>query len=136
MANLTITAANVIPTADSIPGFGVAGEAITAGQPIYLRTSDQKWIRGESGDTQAKAESVAIAITSAVSGGQVGYVSGGSLSVGAILTVKTLYVLSATTGLICPIADLVATDWVTLIGVPKSTSVLQLTLLPLRYQIA
>ncbi len=135
MANLTITAANVVLTADSVPFYGTAGETLVQGQPVYYRDSDLRWWKAESGDTVAKAQATAIVVTPAVAGGQVGLCGTGSLSLGAILTLNTLYVLSATNGLICPIADLVATDWVTLIGVPKSTSVLQLTINPLRFQI-
>ena len=49
---------------------------------------------------------------------------GGELSVGANLTVGEILVLSATAGKICPRADLVTGNLLSIIGAPKSTSLL------------
>jgi hypothetical protein len=118
MANLVITAANVQPTEDTVPQFGFAGEALTAGQAVYLAEADQQWYLAEAGDIAAKAESTGITFTNAAVGARVGVCVGGSLIVGATLVPKTLYVLSNTAGAICPFEDLIGEDWVTPLFVP------------------
>jgi len=135
MANLVITAASVQPTADTIAQFGFAGEALTAGQSVYLAEADQRWYLAEAGDTVAKAESTGITFTNAATGAKVGVCVGGSLTIGATLVPKTLYVLSNTAGAICPFEDLIGEDWVSPLFVPLSTTVASMMLSPKRFQI-
>jgi hypothetical protein len=135
MANLTITATNVQLNADSIPSFGIAGETLAPGQTVYLKSSDRRWWKARAGSTVDLAESLAIVVTNATEGSQVCLCGAGSLAVGTILTLNTAYVLSATSGLICPIGDLVAGNWTTIIGIPRSTSILKLMMTPQRFQV-
>lgn len=134
MANLTITAANVSMTNSTEVDVGIAGEALTPGQPVYLDESTDKWMKAESGDLQAKAKAGRIVMTPAAANARVLLASDGIVNIGATVVPNTVYVLSATSGLLCPLADLVATDWVTIIGIANSTSTLKLTIDPQGYQ--
>ena len=43
MANVSITAANVVPGADATTTYGTAGATITAEQTVYQKASDSEW---------------------------------------------------------------------------------------------
>lgn len=135
MANLTITTASVELSDDSVPQFGVAGEPLSAGQTVRLNSADRRWYKAISSSVVGSSESTAIVILGAATGGQIGLCLGGSYVVGATLALNTLYVVSATVGLICPIVDLVTGNWVSPLFVSKSTTVGQLILKPLKFQI-
>lgn len=120
MADLTQTAANVRAGATATVSRGIAGEAISPGDQLYLAT-DQKLWRG-SANAQPTAEFRGVAINFASTGDAVHYVSRGLCKPGATLVVGETYVVSANTGKIAPVADLVATKWVSIIGVAKTTA--------------
>lgn len=86
MADLTITAANVLPVAGSAVESGLAGEAVT-GQPLTVLLS-------------------------------------GPITIGATMTAGTIYTLSETPGGIQPATDLGSGEYVSVIGVATSTTVL------------
>jgi hypothetical protein len=52
----------------------------------------------------------------------------GTLTLGATMTAGTVYYLSDTPGGICPLADVGAGEYVEVIGVATSTTVMQLIL--------
>lgn len=126
MADLTITAANMIP----VSGFSfeqtlLSGAAITIGQSVYLDTTTSTWKLADANGSAATAGSggVGVALTSAAAAAQpITVMTGGSLAFGAILTVGILYCVSATAGGICPYADLTTGDRVTVLGVASTTS--------------
>lgn len=127
MANLTITAANVVPASGAINEYGyLAGASITRGQSVYLDTSANTWKLADSNDTAATAGSggVGIALNDAGSGQPVAVQIGGSLAFGSILTTGLIYCVSATAGSICPYADLTTNDRVTILGVASSGTTL------------
>lgn len=135
MADLSITAANVRMTANnpSVVSNLLAGETITQGQPI--RVTDNVVYRADA-TSQANALVNGIAVTAATSGNLISYVGNGDLTIGATLTAKTLYVLSANAGGIAPYADLVVGNWVTLLGIPKEgTVILSLNIISKPFQI-
>ena len=126
MADLSQTAANVLKSSGSIQN-GTAGATITAGMPIYLDADDSNHAKpAEAGDTAAKAAAVAIALNGASDGQPVSYLAAGSINLGATLTVGTVYVVSQTAGKICPNADLVSGDMVTVLGIATTTALLSL----------
>ena len=121
MADLTVT---TIEPADSRTRAitAQAGEAISAGDLIYLDSADTKM---KLADASAAATSgvVGISLTSAAADGDyLVYVTSQTIDLGAILTAGTFYYLSATAGKICPAADLVSTNVVTQLGYATSTS--------------
>ena len=130
MADISQTAANVAMGGASTPQEVVQfGEAVTQGQPLYQST-DGKFYRCDANDGLVKAACKAIALTPGATNGY-GLVAkpattpGRSLvNLGATLAVGEVYAVSATVGRICPVADLASTQFVTVIGVAISTSLL------------
>lgn len=123
MADLTITAANVVKGSNAITANGTAGAAITAGQVVYLDAASGKWKLADNDLTAAKNPG-GIALNGASDGQPLSVLTSGDVTIGAALTAGTAYYLSATAGGICPVADLVTGDNVAQIGIAKSTSVL------------
>lgn len=130
MANLTQTAANVAVGSVNTKITEVplqAGEALTQGQPAYYKASDRKWYRGDantSAETAGSNRPVVIVLTPAATNGHFVGAQSGLVNLGATLAVGTPYVISATTGAICPYADLVTGDYVTFLGVATTTSLI------------
>lgn len=120
MADLAITAADVQKGSASSETSGTAGGTITAGMPVYKSSAGQ--ILAALADTAEHAAVIGVATNSASSGQTVSYVTRGSLTVSTVLTIGTVYVLSATSGKIAPVADLGSGDFVTILGVATTTS--------------
>ena len=132
MADLTQTAGSVIKGAGArLNTSYTAGEAITAGMPIYLKSSDSKWYKALSANTAsaAQAAATAIALNSAAIDQPVVAQEAGTLAIGATVAVGIFYYLSNTAGGICPVADLGSGDFVTIIGYGVSTTSITLALL-------
>lgn len=125
-ADLTITAANVVPATGYQFTDGVAGETITRGQTVYLKASDSRWWKSQADGTSAESTVIGIALQDAGAGQPLRVQTGGDLGVGAILTVGQVYVVSATAGGIAPYSDLASTNYVSILGVASSTSNLKL----------
>ncbi len=121
MANLSQTAANVKVVSFTQPARGVAGETLTQGQPFYF-VNNQAF----KCDALAAANKSAVAgiVTSpALVGEPFSYaVPGSEIDLGATLAVGQVYCVSATSGAICPYADLVSTNRVTILGVAVTAS--------------
>lgn len=128
MANLSITAANVKPNSVLV---GIApvtlGETITAGEPLYKSLTDGKYYKADA-DVAATSKVGGICILGG-NANTVGIIQRtGELQMGNILTKGETYVVSVTTGLICPRADLASGDFISILGVAKSTSVLRMSI--------
>lgn len=128
MADLSITAANVVP------GSGVgfqeagAGEVISAGQLVALDTdlNDGKLYLCDA-DLANRAKPVGIAVGNAEAVDQrVTYARSGEVAVGGTVAVGGLYVASDTPGGIAPNADLDTGDLVSLVAVGKTTTSLEI----------
>ena len=122
MANLTMTGANVVP----VDGYGfvdtTAGATITRGVPCYESATTGQSLICDSNDTAVKATCKGIALQDAAAGQPLRLMTSGNLGLGAILTVGTVYCLSATAGSVCPYADLTSADYVTILGIATTTS--------------
>ena len=131
MANLTITVASVLHPANSPRlTLNIAGEALLRGQVVYL-AADSKWYKAIASGTAIQAgngeasSKIRIAMADVATGQLVPLLEAGQqYTVGATLTLTKLYVVSATTGLICPSTDLVTGNYFTPLGYPVSTTVL------------
>lgn len=129
MADLSITAANVVANSGSSQEEWTAGATITAGQAIYKDSSDSNKAKlAQSDGTAAEATVRGIALNGASSGQPVKVVRTGTMDLGATLTVGTTYVLSATAGGIAPIGDLTSGDYVSHIGIGTAADELTLTI--------
>tara|TARA_Y100000593_G_scaffold67933_2_gene124890 strand:+ start:11575 stop:11988 length:414 start_codon:yes stop_codon:yes gene_type:complete len=123
MADLTITASDVVPPSTGVAD-GTAGEAIVAGQAVYLDSTDDSKVKlADADDTEAKAAAVGIAVNSAPKAGQpVSYVTLGDLTVTSGVTVGEIYVVSGTAGGVAPEGDLASSDYVTILGIGKTST--------------
>lgn len=125
MADLSITAANVVAGSNSVQVHGLAGEAIAAGKPVYKASATKKWMLSDSNSGTAEARRVdGVALNGAALNQPLAVHKFGDLTVGSVLTAGASYYLSDTPGGICPFADLASGEDVCLIGVAKSATVL------------
>jgi len=128
MANYTITAANVaVATARSRASTVQAGEVITAGEMVYLDSVTQKY-KLALATAEASAEVTGISISGAASDGYFLIVNSSTYIAGTTLVAGDPVFLSATAGAICPHADLIATNYITQIGIATSTTEIAINL--------
>ncbi|MDX0065902.1 hypothetical protein GOB13_23400 [Sinorhizobium meliloti] len=123
MADLSINSALVVGGTNSTRDTGTAGEAITAGQSIYLDATTNKWMISDNNGTGTRTVH-GISLNGASLNQPVSIHKSGDITIGATLVVGTDYWLSGTAGGICPRADLVAGMDAIQIGIAKSTTVL------------
>lgn len=129
MADLAITAANVLAGAGAAVSRGVAGATVTAGQTVYLDTADGKWKLADNNSATATVRTPGgIALNGASDGQPLAVLTQGPITIGAALTAGVAYYLSDTPGGICPVADLGAGEYPTVIGIASSTTVLKVAI--------
>jgi hypothetical protein len=104
-----------------------AGEALTAGQLVYRKSSDGKWYKADCNSATAEVRvASAVALTGSAAGQPVVVQRSGSVTIGATLTAGTVYYLSGTPGGIRPAADNTTGDYPQVVGIATSTTVLSL----------
>lgn len=127
MADLTITAVNVIAASDATIEHGYAGEAVAAGKYGYKSSTTKRWMLADSNSATAEARRAGgVFLNNAAAGQPVAIATHGDVTIGATLTAGTDYYLSDTPGGICPRADVGSGEYVCLLGLAKSTTVLAL----------
>lgn len=132
MADISVTATSVIKGtgATTIKG-SIAGGTITAGQPLYIDTSDSNKLKPADANGSGDAPTVCgIALHGASSGQPIEYQTGGNLTFNAVLTSGTVYVVSATAGGIAPVADLTTGMKTGIVGIGTSTTNMLLNIFP------
>lgn len=128
MADLTITAASVLPGTGADIAQGTAGETITAGMAVYLK-SDGKYWKAQDDGTVAESGSgttIGVGLNGASAGQPVSVQRGGPITIGATVAVGTWYGLSATAGNISPVADVASTNYATILGIATTTAIINL----------
>lgn len=126
MADLVITTGNVQPGTGALTVSGTAGATLTAGQSVYLDSTDNTYKPADANNTAATANCKGITLNGAVSGQPVTIQYSGNMEFGAIITEGEIYVVSGTAGGIAPEADIVSGWRVTIIGVGVSTTEIKL----------
>lgn len=124
MADISITAANVVATATASMTHGTAGETIAQGKTVYKSSTTGKWMLADSNSATAEARVAAQVALCAASLNQPITVGKGKITIGATLTPGLAYYQSDTPGGICPIADVGSGEYVCLIGLADSATVL------------
>ena len=125
MADLTLTAANVLAGSNATTNLGTAGATITAGQVVYFDDTTKTYKLADTDSATAAVRSPAgIALNGASAGQPLMVQTGGDITLGAVLTAGVAYYLSGTAGGICPVADVTSGDYPVILGMAKSTSVL------------
>lgn len=121
MAAITVTAGNVAPSSGTRYRTVVAGESVTQGQPVYRKSSDNRYYKADNG-AQASARAAGIALDAASAGQpMVIAITGSTLNIGGTVTVGAAYYVGSSGGII-PAADLGSGDYVTFLGVGVTTT--------------
>lgn len=125
MAVFTVNAAEVKPVG-AVAKWGVAGEAITAGQATR-KGSDGLIYLARGNNSQALADGNGIAVNSAPLIGQpIAYCDSGDVQIDsasvAEAAVGDAVVLGSAAGGLYPYGDLASTNYVTVLGVVKQNS--------------
>ena len=128
MADLSITAANVQPGTNCQVLQEIAGATITAGQTLYKDSADSNKLKLAQADDADDDDVVGIALCGGASGQPITYASSGPVTLGSVLTVGELYILSDTAGGIKPVGDLASTQYVSYLGVAESATSLVLAI--------
>lgn len=134
MTDISVTASSVVPGAGAKRQTKTASVAITAGQVVYVNSSDQLALADNDASTTT-ASAVGIALNSCAANQPCSYATSGPVTFNAVLTSGTIYVLSATAGGIAPAADLDAEDYVTILGVASSTTSLTVNIFASGHQV-
>jgi hypothetical protein len=127
MADLSITAANVVKGADALVENGTAGASITAGQPVYLDDTTGKFLLSDN-NAAGKKTVRGVALHAASNNQPLAIQRRGDITIGGTLTAGSRYYLSGSAGGIAPEADLASGMDVVLLGIAKTTTVLALNI--------
>ena len=122
MADLSVTATQVLKGSGAVVANGTAGATITAGQTLYKDSTDSNKLKlAQCDGTAAEAVCVGIALHASASGQPVQYQTGGTITIGAGAAPAEgmIYTLSDTAGGIAPHTDAddpVSTEYTTILG--------------------
>lgn len=125
MADISVTAANVLKGSNATTESGTAGATVTAGQSVYKDTGDSnKWKLADSDSTALTAGSggLGIALHAAAANQPLLVQLTGDINMGATLAVGETYVVSNTAGGVAPIADMGTGDYISILGVASTAS--------------
>lgn len=126
MADLSITAASVAKSTGAVvDNQYLAAATITAGQLVYLTTSNT-WNLVDN-DAAATSTVGGVALHGSLAGQPLAVQSAGNINLGATLTVGAIYGSSSTAGAIAPVSDHTTGDYVSILGIGISASILQMT---------
>lgn len=130
MADLTITAANVVRGTGAVIETGVAGASALAGKTVYKDTTDGDKFKlcDADGATALIRTTYGIALHAAEPNQPLTVLKDGPITIGATVAVGTIYCQSNTPGGIMPAADLSTGEFTTIIGIATSASVINVKL--------
>ncbi len=126
MADLSITAGSVKAQTGSGTKTGVAGETITAGQALYYASNGKYYKASTSTATTAKV--VGIALNGASADQPLSMLTSGDIDIGGTVAIGAVYVASDTAGNIAAAADNGSGDYVTVIGIGKTTAIIDVSI--------
>ena len=124
MADIIITATNVVATGANTIADCTAGGALLAGEVVYLESASNTVKLADCNSGTAEARSVyGIALNGAAVNQPVKVLRGGStLTLGGTLTPGVAYYLSPNPGKVCPVADIVTGCYPTVLGIATSAT--------------
>lgn len=108
-ADKSVTAANVLASTSASISSGFAGEAVTAGQPVFKDVATGKWLLSDANVT-AKAKVDGVTLHAAALNQPLQVVTKDpDFTPGITIASGETIVLSATAGAVCPDADITST---------------------------
>ena len=132
MADLTVTASQVIPGVDAVLARGTAGGTITAGHPLYRDSTDGNRLKAARANADATSRCVGIALEGASDGQPVIYQTDGHVTVGAGANPEdgeSYYVSDSAAGGIMPVGDFTTGDYVAFLGIANADDQINLRIL-------
>jgi hypothetical protein len=127
MADISITAASVVASSAAKTHTALAGETIVAGKAVYLASATGKYMLADSNSATAEARvPKGIALCASSLNQPCVVVTSGQVTIGATLTAGVAYYLSDTPGGICPVADVGSGEYPCILGLAKTTAILDL----------
>lgn len=127
MADLTITAASVIPGANATKETGIAGATVTAGQTVYKEAATGQFKLADSNSATAEVRTpYGIALHASLAGQPLTVQTSGQITIGATVAVGTAYMQSETPGGIQPAADIATGEYATLIGFAITAAIIDI----------
>ncbi len=128
MADISITAANVLASAQATKKTGVAAATITAGQTLYKLVAGTIGLADANGATPL-FNIEGISLHAALAGQPITYVTADpQFTFGGTVAIGDVVIASATAGGIAPVADKVSGWYVTELGVAISTTKINMKL--------
>jgi hypothetical protein len=111
VADLAITASSVVPGTGAVWNTGTAGATVTAGQWVYLDSSDGRLKQSDVDNTTATAAVVGIAVHDSTAGRPLTYVNSGpvTMTTTPAMSPGRHYYASDSGGGMAPQADLAPT---------------------------
>ena len=91
---------------------------------VYLRSSDTKWYKAQSDGTAAEATIGGVVVTGSSASQACVVQTGGTLTIGGTVVAGTVYIVSATAGGICPVADLSSTQFLAIVGYATTSAII------------
>ena len=131
MADITITATSVVKGDNANIVTGYAGEAIAAGQAVFVDTAAANVIKLADNDlgSPADAKTVAgVALNGGATGQPIAYQNSGEITIGGTVAIGEVYCLSSTAGGIAPVADVGTGDRLAIIGWGKTAAIITLAI--------
>ena len=122
MADLAPTAGSVVAAEGISKTEQIAGASIVAGDWLYMDTANNNVMKLAQADgTALEATVYGMALNTASIGQPVLVARAGDVDFGCTITVAAVYILSATAGKICPVADLVSSSYLSIVGYGTAT---------------
>lgn len=127
MADISITAAGVVPVDGASILHGTSGETITAGKNVYKSSTTNKFMLADSNSATAEARvATGVALCGSSLNQPISVQKSGPITIGGTLTAGVAYYLSDTPGGLCPVADVGTGEYSCIIGMAISTTVLNI----------
>lgn len=124
MADISITPANVVSGVGAKTEQGLAGETITAGKWVYRDPTTKKYMLADADSaTPAVRSPRGVALCGSSLNQPLVIQTEGELTMGGTLTAGLALYLSKTPGGMCPVADIAAGGYSTVLGMAKSATV-------------
>ena len=127
MADLVITAANVVPDDDAIVVDGaLCGATITAGDSVYVDEADSNKIKLCDGNDAASSVCAGVALCGSSDGQPISYCTIGRVIIGAAVAVGIAYYVTDNAGGIGTWAEVQVASYATLVGIGVSTTKIEI----------
>jgi len=122
MADITVTAANVRAYDGASTKVVTAATTVTAGQLVYMDTTDSNKYRPAESDAAAAAIIAGIALTNSSDGDPLIIQNGGDVNPGGTVAVGQWYTASSNAGGIAVESDVASGNYPSLFGLGLTTS--------------